>query len=80
MKFFKEPESESVIKQNMSEKYGVTFELFSKVDVNGEEACGLYKYLQRTLADPEHKYTAFSKSNLICLFSILKTFLIFLGK
>ncbi|VDD76687.1 unnamed protein product, partial [Mesocestoides corti] len=47
-----ESEPESVIKQNLIEKYGASFDMFSKVDVNGENASPLYKYLQSALADP----------------------------
>ncbi|HMO90808.1 MAG TPA: glutathione peroxidase [Pirellulaceae bacterium] len=33
------------IKQFCSTKYGVEFPMFSKVKVNGDDQCGLYKYL-----------------------------------
>uniref|UniRef100_A0A5K3FLL2 Glutathione peroxidase n=1 Tax=Mesocestoides corti TaxID=53468 RepID=A0A5K3FLL2_MESCO len=48
-------ETQSVIKQNLIEKYGASFDMFSKVDVNGENASPLYKYLQSALADPVHE-------------------------
>ncbi len=40
-----EPGSEDDIKEFCSSKYSVTFDMFSKVDVNGENASPLYKYL-----------------------------------
>jgi glutathione peroxidase len=40
-----EPGTADEIRQFCSENYGVTFDMFAKVDVNGEGACDLYKYL-----------------------------------
>lgn len=40
-----EPGSAEDIKKFCATKYHVTFELFDKVDVNGEKACDLYKQL-----------------------------------
>lgn len=40
-----EPGSAQQIAEFCSSKYGVTFDMLSKVDVNGENACELYKYL-----------------------------------
>ena len=40
-----EPGSEADIKEFCSSKYSVTFPMFSKVDVNGDKADPLYKYL-----------------------------------
>lgn len=40
-----EPGTEAEIKQFCSTKYSVTFPMFSKVAVNGEDATPLYKYL-----------------------------------
>ncbi len=40
-----EPGSEAEIKQFCSSKYNVNFPMFSKVDVNGENATPIYKYL-----------------------------------
>ena len=40
-----EPGSAKEISQFCKENYGVEFDMFEKVDVNGEGACGLYKYL-----------------------------------
>ncbi len=47
-----EPGSEADIKKFCSTKYNVTFPLFSKVEVNGEGACDLYKHLTSTPASP----------------------------
>ncbi|KAL8584628.1 glutathione peroxidase gpx1 [Nucella lapillus] len=41
-----EPGSEDEIKKFATEKYGVQFDMFSKVNVNGKEAHPLYKYLK----------------------------------
>lgn len=40
-----EPGSEKEIKEFCSSKYHVTFPMFSKIDVNGDKADPLYKYL-----------------------------------
>jgi glutathione peroxidase len=40
-----EPGTEKEIKEFCSSKYSVTFPMFSKVDVNGDKADPLYKYL-----------------------------------
>lgn len=40
-----EPGTEEEIQEFCSKNYGVKFQMFSKVDVNGDEACDLYKYL-----------------------------------
>ena len=47
-----EPGSEAEIKQFCSTKYNVTFPMFSKVDVNGEDAAPIYKYLTSKDAQP----------------------------
>lgn len=44
-----EPGTEEEIKTFCTENYGVTFPLFSKIDVNGDDAAPLYKLL----TDPE---------------------------
>lgn len=44
--------SEADIKQFCSTKYKVTFPMFSKVDVNGDQATALYKYLTSQDASP----------------------------
>jgi glutathione peroxidase len=41
-----EPGSEQEIKNFCSSKYGVSFPMFSKIDVNGPNAHPLYKYLK----------------------------------
>jgi len=41
-----EPGSNEEIRKFATENYAATFDLFSKVDVNGENAAPLYKYLK----------------------------------
>jgi glutathione peroxidase len=41
-----EPGSEEDIKAFCTKNYGVTFDMFSKIDVNGDEAAPLFKYLK----------------------------------
>ncbi|KAM7542395.1 hypothetical protein Aperf_G00000002991 [Anoplocephala perfoliata] len=41
--------SESEIKENVCSRFKVTFDLFSKVDVNGSDALPLFTYLKNTL-------------------------------
>ena len=48
-----EPGSAEEIKQFCSQNYGVEFDMFSKVDVNGEGACDLYKYLTQLDTQPK---------------------------
>lgn len=43
-----EPGSEEEIAQFCDLNYGVKFPLFAKIDVNGETAAPLYKYLKKT--------------------------------
>ncbi len=40
-----EPGSAEEIKKFCESKYNVTFDLMSKIEVNGDKACDLYKYL-----------------------------------
>ncbi len=40
-----EPGTADEIRQFCQANYGVTFDMFAKIDVNGESACPLYKYL-----------------------------------
>ncbi len=47
-----EPGTEEEIKTFCSDKYNVTFDMFSKVDVNGENAAGLYAFLTRLKTAP----------------------------
>lgn len=55
------PGTDEEIVSFCSSKFGVTFTQFSKVDVNGENALPLFKYLQNEKAfggfDPEHPLT-----------------------
>ena len=41
-----EPDGEAEIEQFCSRNYGVTFPMFAKIEVNGENAHPLYKYLK----------------------------------
>ncbi len=50
-----EPGTEAEIKQFCSSKFSVTFPMFSKVDVNGEQAAPLYKYLTSKDVKPAGK-------------------------
>ena len=47
-----EPGSAADIREFCTEKYNVTFPLFDKVDVNGEEAAPLYTKLKQYESDP----------------------------
>lgn len=48
-----EPGSEPQIKDFCEKNYGVKFDMFSKVDVTGPGACGLYQYLTKAATRPE---------------------------
>ncbi len=48
-----EPGTAREIKEFCRANYGVTFDMFDKVDVNGEGACDLYKYLTSLDAKPK---------------------------
>ena len=48
-----EPGSNGEIKSFCSSKYNVTFPLMAKVEVNGDGACDLYKYLKALDAKPK---------------------------
>lgn len=48
-----EPDTNDIIKQFCTSKFAVTFPLFGKVSVKGDDICDLYKYL--TDAKAEHK-------------------------
>ena len=50
-----EPGSEAEIKQFCSTKYKVSFPMFSKVDVNGDQAAPIYKYLTSKDVQPAGK-------------------------
>lgn len=47
-----EPGTAVEIQQFCSQNYGVEFDMFAKVDVNGEDACDLYKYLTQLDTQP----------------------------
>jgi len=49
-----EPGTADQIKEFCSSNYGVTFDMFEKIDVNGEQATPLYKYLTSPQASTEH--------------------------
>lgn len=48
-----EPGSEEDIKSFCQENYGVEFDMFSKVEVNGDDAAPLYKYLTAQETKPK---------------------------
>jgi glutathione peroxidase len=48
-----EPGTEEEIKEFCSTKYGVTFDMFAKVDVNGENRCELYAFLTSPQTNPD---------------------------
>lgn len=50
-----EPGSVADIKQTCEGKYHITFDMLSKVEVNGKGACDLYKYLTGLEAQPVGK-------------------------
>jgi glutathione peroxidase len=47
-----EPGTATEIREFCSSNYGVSFDMFSKVDVNGDEAAPLYKYLTSLETQP----------------------------
>jgi glutathione peroxidase len=48
-----EPGSASEIRQFCQQNYGVEFDMFEKIDVNGDTACPLYKYLTGLETEPK---------------------------
>jgi glutathione peroxidase len=50
-----EPGSAEEIKKFCESKYNVTFDLMSKIEVNGDKACDLYKYLTSLDIQPKGK-------------------------
>ncbi len=50
-----EPGTNTEILEFAQSKYDVTFPLFAKIEVNGDGACDLYKYLKAEQADEEGK-------------------------
>jgi glutathione peroxidase len=49
-----EPGSNAEIKEFCQTTYGVTFDLFAKVSVKGDDTCELYKFLTSEEKDPGH--------------------------
>jgi len=49
-----EPHDEATIKEFVASKYGVTFPMFSKVDVNGPNAHPVWKFLKSNQAVGTH--------------------------
>jgi len=50
---WQEPGTSAQIAQFCERNYGVTFDMFEKVDVNGKSQCELYKYLTSTATNPK---------------------------
>lgn len=48
-----EPGTAEEIRTFCSDRYGVTFEMFAKVDVNGDSACDLYRFLTSVETKPQ---------------------------
>ena len=48
-----EPGTSDQIAEFCRKNYGVEFDMLAKVDVNGENACSLYKYLTSQKANPD---------------------------
>ena len=48
-----EPGTAADITEFCTKKYGVKFDMLSKVDVNGDDACPLYKFLTSKESDPK---------------------------
>jgi glutathione peroxidase len=48
-----EPGTDAEVLEFATSKYNVNFPLFSKIDVNGDDACDLYKWLKSEKANPE---------------------------
>lgn len=44
-----EPGTEAEILEFVTSKYGVTFPMFAKIEVNGDGACDLYRWLTNEL-------------------------------
>ena len=47
-----EPGTADEIREFCRANYGVTFDMFAKIDVNGDSACDLYKYLKSLKTEP----------------------------
>lgn len=50
-----EPGTSKQIAEFCSTEFGVTFDMFEKVEVNGDDACGLYKFLTEQESKPKGK-------------------------
>ena len=50
-----EPGTDAEIHEFATSKFGVEFPMFSKIEVNGDGACDLYKYLKAAAPDEEGK-------------------------
>ncbi len=50
-----EPGTDAEILEFAQSKFGVTFPMFSKVEVNGDGACELYQWLKSEQASPDGK-------------------------
>jgi glutathione peroxidase len=48
-----EPGSNDEIREFATSKFGATFPMFSKVEVNGDGSCDLYSFLKSERADEE---------------------------
>lgn len=48
-----EPGTDAEIREFATSKYGATFPMFSKIEVNGDGAADLYKWLKREAPGPE---------------------------
>ena len=48
-----EPGDAAAISEFCQKNYGVTFDMFAKVDVKGDKQCDLYKYLSRQESSPK---------------------------
>jgi glutathione peroxidase len=48
-----EPGTDAEISEFCKKNYGVQFDMLSKVDVNGDDACPLYKFLTSKESDPQ---------------------------
>jgi glutathione peroxidase len=73
-----EPGTPDEIRKFCSTNYGVTFDMFAKVNVNGDEACNLYKYLTALDTKPKGpgkiswnfgKFVADKQGNVVARFS-----------
>jgi len=51
-----EPKSNPEIKQDVTTKFGVTFDLFSKIEVNGPKALPLYSFLKKKTGGADVKW------------------------